>query len=981
MKITIRRMIVSIAALIFIMAFSCAVSNAETLNIDNIEEGDCIFMGNNNSSGYTGTPQWTVLNVDENNMSALVVSEYLWTGDGNDEDANVTFNNDVSDGNQWSGSEAQKWCQAFYRDVLNSSKIIKRTKKTDKVYKSEDGLKYGKTSIDDYVFFLSAKEIETYLESSSYRDQKRAYRHNGISSDWNGETWWTRSPFLGYYSFPDDDNTEETGFVFSDGELFGGFVDNTCCMRPAFTIDLSNGIRAKKNDYGAWEVYGYKRGEQYNEYAESLSSEGTEYGQNIVYVKPIDNKKAWVEIFFYRLTGTDGLVKAYYSTNNTASFDDPESGLSGKLTFKGEKLSLDLDEVKDFYFDMDLSEFVNGLHHEYILKQGESEPWGFTLKRDNNRFLHSSGNGGGFKDITKHSLSDSFKKKLTLNSSTDDKDALDKYMDEAEWHGSCHGISTTMALVYTGRLAVSAMDSKATSYYKMSPPSDSTKNVLNYIEYYQLSQKLTSEFQQVISAKCAENYSSSFAKLWRKNVPLSDMKAVFNALYEEWEEEGIALFGYNYMTKKKNKETGQMEDKETGHTIIVTNVEYNDGYYIFTFYDMNANDKFVTLTVNKEMNQFSFVDGNGKRHDTTNYTQLKAFDLDKIQTVFGNKLRSSSRKSSSTGVKMHSMTDHTYITVPDHVPFELTTDDGEWLSFDGNDYDGNIDVYDIIIPDEDALEEDAGGNLIFETEHVDAVDVAVQSDEFEIEMKTDGRFQSVGGEGLSTINMKSDGNIMLDGENYHFKAYFVPNDPEDNMVSVSGKANGETDLSPADKSVAVKGENTLTDIQCKRFTEDFVEEIPVEETAKEFIVGSEHVHTYGAWKVTKKATEISAGTKIRTCSVCGDQMTKSIARKKPTLKAVKIKKVKAGKKSATVKWKKIAKKDLKKIKKVQIRYSTDKKFKKGVKTTYASAKKTSKYIKTLKKGKKYYVKIRAYTKSGKTVHVSKWSAVKAVKVK
>ena len=50
------------------MAFSCAVSNAETLNIDNIEEGDCIFMGNNNSSGYTGTPQWTVLNVDENNI-------------------------------------------------------------------------------------------------------------------------------------------------------------------------------------------------------------------------------------------------------------------------------------------------------------------------------------------------------------------------------------------------------------------------------------------------------------------------------------------------------------------------------------------------------------------------------------------------------------------------------------------------------------------------------------------------------------------------------------------------------------------------------------------------------------------------------------------------------------------------------------------------------------------------------------------------
>lgn len=35
----------------------------------------------------------------------------------------------------------------------------------------------------------------------------------------------------------------------------------------------------------------------------------------------------------------------------------------------------------------------------------------------------------------------------------------------------------------------------------------------------------------------------------------------------------------------------------------------------------------------------------------------------------------------------------------------------------------------------------------------------------------------------------------------------------------------------------------------------------------------------------------------------------------------------------------------------------------------------------LKKGRKYFVRIRAYTKSGDTVHVSKWSSKKSVKVK
>ncbi len=139
-------------------------------------------------------------------------------------------------------------------------------------------------------------------------------------------------------------------------------------------------------------------------------------------------------------------------------------------------------------------------------------------------------------------------------------------------------------------------------------------------------------------------------------------------------------------------------------------------------------------------------------------------------------------------------------------------------------------------------------------------------------------------------------------------------------------------------------------------------------------------HSYGKWKITKPATEISPGKKTRICTVCGKKETKTIAQLAPTLKAVKISKPKAAKKSMTVKWKKVSKKKLKKIKKIQIQYSTDKTFKTGVKTKYAKAKKTSLKIKKLKSKKKYYVRIRAYTKSRNTVHVSKWSAVKSVKV-
>lgn len=140
-------------------------------------------------------------------------------------------------------------------------------------------------------------------------------------------------------------------------------------------------------------------------------------------------------------------------------------------------------------------------------------------------------------------------------------------------------------------------------------------------------------------------------------------------------------------------------------------------------------------------------------------------------------------------------------------------------------------------------------------------------------------------------------------------------------------------------------------------------------------------HIYGTWKPTKAATELAKGKKVRTCLVCGFTETATIAMLKPSLKAVKITKPAAGKKSATIKWKKIAKKDLKKIKQVQIQYSLDKNFKKGVKSKYVSAKKTSLKVTGLKKGKKYYIRIRAYTKSGSKVHISKWSAKKTVKAK
>lgn len=122
--------------------------------------------------------------------------------------------------------------------------------------------------------------------------------------------------------------------------------------------------------------------------------------------------------------------------------------------------------------------------------------------------------------------------------------------------------------------------------------------------------------------------------------------------------------------------------------------------------------------------------------------------------------------------------------------------------------------------------------------------------------------------------------------------------------------------------------------------------------------------------INKKSSAPSGATKVS-----GDYVNKKY-------KKANIRSLKKGKKSITVKWKKV-----KSIKGYQIEYSTSKKFTKKTskKVLVSKQKKTSTAIKNLKAKKKYYVRIRTYKNvkfNGKTVKVySKWSKSKSVKTK
>ncbi len=141
-------------------------------------------------------------------------------------------------------------------------------------------------------------------------------------------------------------------------------------------------------------------------------------------------------------------------------------------------------------------------------------------------------------------------------------------------------------------------------------------------------------------------------------------------------------------------------------------------------------------------------------------------------------------------------------------------------------------------------------------------------------------------------------------------------------------------------------------------------------------------HTWNtAYTIDLAPTTTAPGRQSIHCAVCGVIKAGSEVSipqlEIQDLPTVKISKPSAGKKKITVKWKKVSKKNLKKISGIQIEVATDPAFTNIVKTATAGKKKSTKVIKGLQPKTKYYVRIRAFAAGS---HFSAWKS-KSVKVK
>lgn len=213
-------------------ALGFAVPEAYAASLEGVQKGNTINMGlETEGTGFTGNPVWTVIKVvdednDGANDKALLLSKYLWKGNGGDDsDAKMPFN--TEDSNSWDGSQAKIWCDALYQTILLQSNLLVSTNINDGL----DG-NYGScTSSNNKMFFLSTKEVSDNLSS------KIAKYPNGTA-----DKWWTRTPHKSLAKYAYAYSTE--------GEEKLTLVTESNAYRPAFWLDLSSDFCATKSGSG-----------------------------------------------------------------------------------------------------------------------------------------------------------------------------------------------------------------------------------------------------------------------------------------------------------------------------------------------------------------------------------------------------------------------------------------------------------------------------------------------------------------------------------------------------------------------------------------------------------------------------------------------------------------------------------------------------------------------------------------------------------
>ena len=418
----------------------------------------------------------------------------------------------------------------------------------------------------------------------------------------------------------------------------------------------------------------------------------------------------------------------------------------------------------------------------------------FVIGKDSNGFVHNNEQGDGFEGSKNYKISDQYFNLLTRNSNAVEKAYVKARMAQ-KWGGSCYGVSATMAMLKNKQITMSDLTNKSVlDYYSIGKPCDDAK-FRDVINYYQLSQFVGKGGDQ--DAAISKFYPGTLNAL---NLATGNsIKDTLRKIVDCANENKLYVLTFS--------------EPFNAHALLLVDCAYINGEYVVRYFDLNSEDFFTTFNsteynymyIKKDFSHYSLSDLSFM-YDTATVTLI---DPEKMISLNPYSTRSYAPAGTRAAEDSHTK----FYIVPDHA-FTLTNAAGQTLRFDGENFSGDMTVYDL-----DVVVKDVDSEYVFEIDNSDIFTLDC-SGKIDCSLGNDDAYFSVDGENISGVTFSAD-TMKLDGKNITFKA-FVSTDEEvaENelgLVSISASSTAGVTLNKNNDCVEVTSDGNMSSIEAASY--------------------------------------------------------------------------------------------------------------------------------------------------------------------
>lgn len=390
------------------------------------------------------------------------------------------------------------------------------------------------------------------------------------------------------------------------------------------------------------------------------------------------------------------------------------------------------------------------------------------------------------------------------------------YVDE--WGGSCFGGSVSMILAYMGRFDITAFGADDGKYYSLKSPKENVNlrdaiNMYHFMQYRydclgskrlfhgieNLKPLLTNNNHIVFNSN---SFWSCFLATLRNNID-NEIPTLFS-------------MGYSENTEK------------FGHAIIACGLKEYDNYYKVKMYDLNTFKSegwkseawYSYLYIKKDYSDFiySYFDEyeTAKRYleqggicgaSGNNWNFLYYYDKD-VLSKMGDIAGLGNYSMSLNRFKLMSLSDSQekdFITVDAYKKFRVENTEGEYLSCDGTEYSGNMNVYDM-----DIVGEGTELKYRFSIAPTNGMTFVDFENDFSASVALDDTYYAVSASKDTEICITESDGISFAGENFSYNGT-ISDKQNEKLVRISGTSIDGVRLKNENGIVTVKGDAKLSD--------------------------------------------------------------------------------------------------------------------------------------------------------------------------